>query len=222
MPNSASPAGPEFARIRVGFGASAYFGGLPAPSLDRLASIATLERFDNGGLVHPAGTPAEKLSLVLAGGLSVSWATDHHPPVTIAMIGEGGFYNIGAFVEGVAFETEARAERNTVLASIDGAALRALMHADTSINELVPRLIVGRVQTVMSLYVDVVSAPLRRRLARRLLSQAMASGKRCGRTEFELPVSQTALAQMLAASRSKVNAELRKLERDGIVRLGYR
>ncbi|MDB5872655.1 MAG: Crp-like helix-turn-helix domain, partial [Ramlibacter sp.] len=42
------------------------------------------------------------------------------------------------------------------------------------------------------------------------------------RTEFELPVSQTALAQMLAASRSKVNAELRKLERDGIVRLGYR
>jgi len=73
----------------------------------------------------------------------------------------------------------------------------------------------------MSLYADVVSAPLPQRLARRLLAQAGTADPMM-RVEVELRLSQSGLAQMLGASRSKVNAELRRLEQEGLLRLGYR
>src|SRR5205809_1141245 len=63
---------PEFARIRLAFGTSAYFHALPAATLDRLAESALIERCDGGGAVHEAGARVDKLWLVIEGGLLVS------------------------------------------------------------------------------------------------------------------------------------------------------
>ena len=43
-----------------------------------------------------------------------------------------------------------------------------------------------------------------------------------GDKRIELRVTQTDLARMLGASRSKVNAELKRLERDDLIKVGYR
>jgi CRP/FNR family cyclic AMP-dependent transcriptional regulator len=216
-----APPGPEYARIRLALGASKFFAGLPPASLDRLAAVARLRRHGAGGPIHRPGQAASKLWLVLEGGLRVAWPSGQQP-VTIAVMGEGSFYGIGAFVEGASVETMAIAERGTVTAVIDAEDLQRARKADSDIAALIPRLVLVRFEALLSLYADAVSAPLPQRLARRLVSQALASSELPARADFELRTSQTHLAQMLGASRSKVNTELRKLEREDVVRLGYR
>jgi CRP-like cAMP-binding protein len=214
---------PEFARIRLALGTSTHFRDLPAASLDALASIARLQRYAEGGPIHPRGAAANRFWIVIAGALRVSWmVSERAGPAIIGIIGEGSFYSVGAFVENATMSTEARAERDTVTAVIDGQELRALQDRDRNIALLVPKLMLSRFQAAASMYADVLSLPMPQRLARRLIAQAMSSGRVSAAQEMELRVSQTDLAALLGAGRSKVNAELRRLEQLGIVRLGYR
>ncbi|HUL97168.1 MAG TPA: Crp/Fnr family transcriptional regulator [Usitatibacter sp.] len=162
------------------------------------------------------------LWLVLAGGLRVSWPMPSGDSVTLAVIGEGGYYSVGVFVEGALISTECTAAGDTTLAVFEGDALSRLQASDPALKQYAPRLMLQLVETAVSLFADAVSAPLPQRLARRLMTQALASGRSASHSELEIRVSQADLAAMLGASRSKVNAELRRLEEDGMIRLGYR
>jgi len=63
-------------------------------------------------------------------------------------------------------------------------------------------------------------AALRERLVRRLL--VLHPAIEPGSGEAVLPMTQADLARMLGTSRSRANAELRRLESEGLVRSGYR
>lgn len=213
---------PEYARIRLAFGRSSYFRELPAASLDRLAAVASLVYFRRASIVHRPGVPAHKLWLVLSGGLRVSMPSADGKDVTLAVIGEGSFYSDGSFVEGAFIETECRAERETTVAVINGRDMREIEATDADVKSMIPKFMLARIQSIISLFADAVSAPLPRRLARRLLSQALTSGRIGNSAEFELRVSQSYLVDMLGSSRSKVSAELQQLSRANIIRVGYR
>lgn len=218
-----SKASSENARIRLALAASVHFRGLPSSSLDRLAAIARIERYRRDELVHGSGEPLSKFWFVLAGGLRISWPVRKgNEPVLLLVIGVGSFYSVGAFIEDVAIGSICHATANTAAAVIDGAALRALATSDAHIGSLVPRLAFQRLQAILALFADLISAPLRQRIARRLLAQALANPAAKGQAEFALPTSQADLGAMLGSSRSKVSIELRQLEKEGVIRLGYR
>ena len=211
---------PEFARIRLAFGKSAYFRELPAASLDALASASTLVRC-SGGALHGPNEAAATFWLVLEGSLIVSWPNCRAESVPVAAIGVGSFYCAAALVEGGVTVTEARAERNTVGATMPAERFRAIARADPAVAALVPKLLLHRFEAALSFTADAVSAKLPHRLARRLLAHGLAVGQDLGSPEVELRISQTDLARMLGASRSKVNEELRRLQDAGLVRIGY-
>jgi len=211
---------PEFARIRIAFGKSAYFRELPAATLDALAAAATLTRC-SGGAVHGPNVAAETFSLILEGSLIVSWPNSHGESVPVGAIGVGSFYCAAALVDGGVTVTQARAERNTVAATMPSATFRALARADPALSAIVPKLLLQRFEAALSFTADAASAKLPQRLVRRLLAQALAVGPDLTSQEVELRISQTDLARMLGASRSKVNEELRRLEDAGFIRTGY-
>lgn len=213
---------PEYARVRHALGASAHFRELPAASLDRLASIAVVRDVRDATILHRSFEPAPTMWLVLAGSLRVSWPMPGGNSVTLAVIGEGGYFSVGVFVEGALISAECTAAGDTTLAVFEGDALTRLQGIDPALKQYAPRLMLQLIETAVSLFADVVSVPLPQRLARRLMTQALASGRNASHSELEIRVSQTDLATMLGASRSKVNAELRRLEEDGVIRLGYR
>jgi CRP/FNR family cyclic AMP-dependent transcriptional regulator len=213
---------PEYARVRLALGASAYFRDLPVATLDTLAAAAALERRPRAGLVHAAGESSDKFWLVIEGALLVSWINARGVAVPVASIGEGSYYSVTVFVSGSHAYTECRAERDTVLAVWSGGDLRALQDSDAAWRARVPRLLLQRFQATLAFYADAVSAPLEERLARRLLAQAMVTDRCESGREIELRTSQSHLARMLGASRSRLNAELRRLEKAQVVRLGYR
>jgi CRP/FNR family cyclic AMP-dependent transcriptional regulator len=212
---------PEFPRVRLALAASSFFGELPAATLDRLAAAATLARYERPATIVSPEADNDQLWFVLEGGLLVCW-NGNLGPVPIAMMGPGSFYNSAAFVEGgTNTSTTARVESHTVLATIPGPALRKQVAADRELAHCVSRLLLNRFKTALSYYADTLTVPLPNRLARRLLGQAMAT-RHEEETEIELRTSQTQLARIVGASRSKVNAELREMEKQGMLRLGYR
>jgi CRP/FNR family transcriptional regulator, cyclic AMP receptor protein len=213
---------PAYARVRIAFASSSYFHRLPASSLDALTALATLERCGRGGLLQEFGAYKDKFWLVVEGGVRVSWPNARGQPVPVAVIGPGSFYSLAAFAEGAAAPAECRTERDTVFASIPGPRLRDLIQADADLQALVPHLLLQRFQAAVSFYADAVSAPLADRIARRLHNQAIANRRNPSSREIELRISQSDLAQIVGSSRSKVNAELRRLQDARVLRLGYR
>jgi len=211
---------PEFARIRLAFGKSAYFRELPAATLDALAAASTLVRCSAGAL-HGPDEAAQTFWLVLEGSLIVSWPKSGAESVPVAAIGVGSFYCAASLVEGGLTVTEARAESNTVGAAMPSERFRAIARADPALAALVPKLLLQRFETALSFTADAVSAKLPHRLARRLLAHGLAVGQDLSSAEVELRISQTDLARMLGASRSKVNGELRRLQEAGLIRIGY-
>jgi CRP/FNR family cyclic AMP-dependent transcriptional regulator len=211
---------PEYPRIRIAFGQSAYFRELPEITLDALAAASTLMRCAPGP-VHGPNEAASTFWLVLEGSLIVSWPNSRGESVPVGAVGAGSFYCAAALVEGGVTVTEARAERNTVAATMASERFRAMARADPALAELIPRLLLRRFEAALSFSADAVSARLPHRLARRLLAQGLAAGEGSHGDEVELRISQTDLARMLGASRSKVNEELRRLEDAGFIRIGY-
>lgn len=211
---------PEFARIRLAYGKSAYFRELPAATLDSLAAASTLMRCA-GGELHGPDEAAQTFWLILEGSLIVSWPTRRGECVPVAAIGVGSFYCAAALVEGGLTVTRARADRTTVGATMPAERFRAIARADPALAALVPRLLLHRFEAALSFTADAVSAKLPHRLARRLLAHGLAVGGDLSRPDLELHISQTDLARMLGASRSKVNEELRRLQEAGLIRIGY-
>ncbi|TAK49338.1 MAG: Crp/Fnr family transcriptional regulator [Betaproteobacteria bacterium] len=216
---AANNAPAEFRRIRLVLGRSPHFNKAPAKHLDRLARLGRIEHYKDGELIHAAWQPMDKAWLVLTGGLRVALLGEDGSATPIAVIGEGSYYSAGSLVKGEVVESEAHAIGRTQAAVFDMSRVDREFAGDKWVEQEKLRLVFRRLMAATEYYRDAVGMPLPQRMARRLLGQALAAGRGAG---VELPVSQADLAEMLGASRTKVNAELRRLEESGAVRLGYR
>jgi CRP-like cAMP-binding protein len=79
------------------------------------------------------------------------------------------------------------------------------------------------VRTLFGLVEDLNTLPLRARLAKQLLHLVRSYGIPClangSETRIGLQLAQEELAQLLGASRQRVNQELKSMEREEIIRI---
>jgi CRP/FNR family transcriptional regulator, cyclic AMP receptor protein len=216
--NRPSTARQPHTSVRAAVGASPHFRGLPAESLDRLAAAMSVVRLSNGQLVRARDT--QSLWFVVAGALRLSLADQDDVSPTLAVFGPGSFYNVAAFLGVAGTPTECHAIGATMVGKLGELAIKRLLAVDPALVERAGKLLVDRLTATLSLYNDVISAPLPQRLARRLLTQALTTEKDHGETEVRL--SQGMLAQMVGASRTRISEELHLLEKAKVLRLGYR
>jgi len=203
--------------LRAALGASRLFVGLPPESLDRMAEAMKLVTLANEQLVRG---DTNTLWFVVRGALRMTLITDEAPSPTLIVFGAGSFYNIAAFFGQPSTPTECHAVGQTEVGVLESPALRRLIAADVDLAARAGKLLMDRLTATVSLYNDVISAPVPQRLARRLLTQALTTGGMTGETEVR--VSQGMLADMVGISRTRVSEELRLLEEAGVLRLGYR
>ena len=214
---------PEFARIRTALSRSAHFRMLEAAHLDALAELCHLRRLRDGAAVGAVGEPLNELLVVLSGGLRLGGVTASGREFVYALLGPGSFYGLGYIIHGSASIADAHAHGDTELAVLKGDRLLALLDSQPRLWRHVCRLLTHRLTLAMSVIRDLSLAPLRQRIAQRLLGQAMSGGAHVeGTGPLEVRVTQTDLGRMLGASRSKVNAELKSLEQGGLLKLSYR
>jgi CRP/FNR family transcriptional regulator, cyclic AMP receptor protein len=213
----------EFARIRALLEKSLHFRDLRSAELDAIAALGRLRRLGDAEVAGAAGRPHEELWIVLQGGLRLSTVTADGDEFVYAVLGPGSFYGLAHVIGSSNAIVETRAFGPTELAAIEGGPFLAMLDANPRLWRHVVGLLLRRLTLAMSVIRDFGVAPLDQRIVRRLLGQAMGGGADIiGAGRIEVRVNQSDLGRMLGSSRSRINAELKRMESDGLLELGYR
>ena len=214
---------PEFARIRTALGGSIHFRELPPEDLDRLAELGHVRRLKDGQAAPPDGGHGKHFFIILDGCIRMSSPMSSGREFVYALLGPGSFYGIGNVIRGIDARAQAQASGPTELAVMDGRALLVLLDAHPRLWRSIAVLLHRRLTHAMWAIRDNAVAPLRERLVRRLLALAAGSGGDLrGPLPIRLRLSQTDLGRMLGTSRSRINGLVKRLERDGLLQVGYR
>jgi CRP/FNR family transcriptional regulator, cyclic AMP receptor protein len=137
------------------------------------------------------------------------------------VLGPGSYFGLATAVRRAAFTADARAFGATDLAVFRGDVLVAMLDERPRLWRHVSGLLARRLRLALLTLRDNSVAPLPERVARRLLGHALSSDLH-GLTQVEVRMTQSDLALMLSASRTKTNAALKALEAQGVLKAGYR
>ena len=210
----------ESAAIRRTLEHSVYFRDVAARDLERLAQLARPRRLHNAERLQSDGGYDSHLWIVVSGAVRISTSTAKGAEHVYAVLGPGNYFGLAGVIGKGVGTIDARAFGATELAWIEGAALMRLLDDRPPLWRHFGALLSERLVVALMLLRDNTACALPERLVRRLLVLLPAIEPASG--EPVLPMTQADLARMLGTSRSRANAELRRLESDGLVRSGYR
>jgi CRP/FNR family transcriptional regulator, cyclic AMP receptor protein len=209
------------AGIRQTLEQSLHFRDLAARDLDRLAELARLKRMRNQERIENVGGYDAHLWVIVSGAARISTKASDSPEHVYAVLGPGNFFGLAAVIGKGLGILDAHAFGATELAWIDGAALVKLLEDRPALWRHFAELLSRRLAIALMLLRDNTASTLSERLVRRLLVLRPAIAESAD-AQPVLPMTQGDLARMLGTSRSRANAELRRLESQGLVRAGYR
>jgi CRP/FNR family cyclic AMP-dependent transcriptional regulator len=211
----------EYDRIRSALASSAHFQALGGADLDRLALLGRLQRLRHRERATREGTADDQLCVILSGAVRVSSEMPGSKEYVYAVLGPGSYFGLANAVRRATITAEARAFGATDLAVFSSDALEEMLDQQPRLWKHISALLARRLRIALLALRDNSVAPLPDRIARRLLGHAL-SRDLSGLTEVAVRMTQADLALMLSASRARTNAALKSLERDGLVRAGYR
>jgi CRP-like cAMP-binding protein len=211
----------EFGRIRSALAASSHFQSLDGPDLDRLAQLGRLQRLRHAERAARDGAYEDRFCVILSGAVRVSSQAPGAKEYVYAVLGAGSYFGLATAVRRATFTADARAFGATDLAVFPGPSLVELLDERPRLWKHVCALLSRRLRLALLALRDNSVAPLPERIARRLLGHALGTDLR-GLKQVEVRMTQADLALMLGASRSRINASLKNLERAGLVQAGYR
>ncbi len=202
---------------------NAWFKGLPADALNALARIARHRRFVKGELIAARGVPPEGLAVVIRGAIRSATLTADGHEVVFSLIQPGYVWGLVAAIDGLGSVHDTRAHGRTEVLLVPRAAFLEVLDARPQLYGHFARLLCYRLRKAYSAVDEFALVPLRQRLARQLCTLALAApgGHRDG-DGASLRLTQSEIAGMLSAARPSVNRELKRLQAEGLVELGYR
>ncbi len=208
---------------REAINAGRWFGRL-SPSLrhDILRS-AYVKRYKDGALICARGDMPEAWMACAKGAIRVSSTSFTGRQVTLAYIEPGVWVGDMALFDGDTRTHDAYAHGETTLLCVSQADFRKILQQHVELYDALLRLQAQRLRQLYGLVEDLNTLPLRARLAKQLLHLARSYGVTNlagdGEIRISLQLAQEELAQLLGASRQRVNQELKTLERENTIRI---
>ena len=208
---------------REAINAGRWFGRL-SPSLrhDILRS-AYVKRYKDGALICARGDMPEAWMACAKGAIRVSSTSFTGRQVTLAYIEPGVWVGDMALFDGDKRTHDAYAHGETTLLCVSQADFRKILQQHVELYDALLRLQAQRLRQLYGLVEDLNTLPLRARLAKQLLHLARSYGVTNlagdGEIRISLQLAQEELAQLLGASRQRVNQELKTLERENTIRI---
>ena len=213
-----SPALTQEERHNIDTGA--WFSTLSLPLRHAILSRAVVRRLEDGAPLASRGTPAEAWCGVALGAVRVSTVSLSGKQVTLTYAEPGTWFGDIALFDGLPRTHDAHAHGPTTLLMVRKSDFRALLAEHVELYDALLRLNCRRLRLMFNHFEDLNTRPLRARLARQLLLLVRSYGVPHGEAlRIRLPLAQEDLAQLLGASRQRVNQELKYFERDGAVRI---
>jgi len=201
-----------------------WFSSL-SPSLRHdILRCAYVKRYKDGELICARGDSAEAWSAVARGAVRVSSTSITGKQVTFTYVEPGIWFGDVSIFDGDRRTHDAFAHGDTTLLSVSRADLKKIMAQHLELYDALLKLQARRIRQLFGLVEDLNTLPLRARLAKQLThlvrSYGVPSLSEANEVRIGLQLAQEELAQLLGASRQRVNQELKAMEREEVIRIG--
>jgi len=198
----------------------AWFSRLSAGLRDDILSRSVIKRYADAAPLGRRGGPAEQWCGVARGAVRISNVTLAGKQVVLTYAEPGTWFGDIALFDGLPRTHDANAHGDTTLLVVRKADFKDLLTRHVELYDALLRLNCRRLRLMFNLIEDLNSRPLGARLARQILLLVKSYGVAHGsEIRIALQLAQEDLAQLLGASRQRVNQELKGFERQGAVRV---
>lgn len=197
-----------------------WFSKLSAGLQQAILQRATVRHATDGTTLTTRGSVADEWCGVARGAVRVSSVSLSGKQVTLTYAEPGTWFGDIALFDGLPRTHDAHAHGDTTLVVVRKGDFRALLAEFPELSDALLRLNCRRLRLLFDALEDLNTRPLAARLARQLLLLVRSYGVHEGdEWRIGLQLAQEDLAQLLGASRQRVNQELKALERAGILRV---
>ena len=198
----------------------AWFSRLSAELRNDILKRAVVKRYADEAPLASRGGPAEQWCGVARGAVRISNVTLTGKQVVLTYAEPGTWFGDIALFDGLPRTHDANAHGDTTLLVVRKADFKDLLARHVELYDALLRLNCRRLRLMFNLIEDLNTRPLAARLAKQILllmkSYGVAEGSEI---RIALQLAQEDLAQLLGASRQRVNQELKGFERQGAVRV---
>jgi CRP-like cAMP-binding protein len=208
---------------REAINAGRWFSTL-SPSLKHdILRCAYVKRYKDSELICARGDPPEDWIACARGAVRVSSTTISGKQISLTYVEPGIWFGDVAIFDGDRRTHDVYAHGDTTLLCVAKADFKKILALHVELYEALLRLNARRIRQLYGLVEDLNSLPLRARLAKQLLHLVRSYGVPSlsdGREmRIGLQLAQEELAQLLGASRQRVNQELKSMEREETIRI---
>ncbi|MCE2914753.1 MAG: Crp/Fnr family transcriptional regulator [Rubrivivax sp.] len=198
----------------------AWFSSLSPALRAAILAVAGVRRIADGAPLAARGAQAEEWCGVARGAVRIGTVSLSGKQVTLTYAEPGTWFGDIALFDGLPRTHDADAHGATTLLVVRKADFHVLLAAHAELYDALLRLNCRRLRLMFHQLEELNTRPLRARLARQLLLLAKGYGVAMGdEIRIGLALAQEDLAQLLGASRQRVNQELKQFEREGALRV---
>lgn len=200
-----------------------WFSSL-SPSLRHdILRCTYVKRYKDGELICARGDAPDEWIACARGAVRVSSTSVSGKLVTLTYVEPGIWFGDVAMFDGDQRTHDGYAHGDSTIVCVARADFRKILASHVELYEALMRLQARRIRQLFGLVEDLNTLPLRSRLAKQLLhlvrSYGIPSLSNHEETRIGLHLAQEELAQLLGASRQRVNQELKAMEREEIIRV---
>lgn len=175
-----------------------------------------------GSLVLAHGELVQWVQVIVRGRLRVTAVSEAGDEVFFRWQGPGEIVGLVSAVSGRPLPVDIVAYDACETVQVDRETLVGLLRSDAEMAMAAAKLLANYTYDLIELVVLRTESSLMQRVLHVLRHLALLNGREERPGTWTLAISQTELAAAVGASRQRVNAELRALERGGSIELGYR
>jgi CRP-like cAMP-binding protein len=195
-----------------------------SPSLRHdILRCAYVKRARDGDLIAARGDAPEEWMACARGAVRVSSTSLSGKQITFTYIEPGIWFGDVAILDGDRRTHDVYAHGDTTILCVAKADFHKILSQHVEFYDAMLRLQSRRIRQLFGLVEDLNTLPLRSRLAKQLLHLARSYGvpslSNAQETRIGLQLAQEELAQLLGASRQRVNQELKAMERSDAIRI---
>ena len=199
-------------------GKARLFAPMPTDALEAFAHRFQLARFQRGQMIFARGDRGERLYVIAEGQVRLAVGASDGRELSFQIVGPGDLFGEIALLDGGQRSAEAVALTAGAAYGLTRADFEAVQAARPEVAKTVIVYLCRRLREISEKLEGLALYPLDVRLARYLVTALSGREETPGRRlALELKFSQSELAQLIGASRPKVNLALAALEDAGAI-----
>jgi len=187
-----------------------------------LSDLGRRHSWVSGDILVRQGDAVDQVSHCLSGSFRVMINSADGQAMLLRFLKPGELFGLPSMFAGAAFPTDVICEQDGETLSLNKLALQRLLVDQPILAIGLIESLAIRVAELFSLIEATLLQSLRQRVHLRLIVLANAHGERLRDGGVRLSLSQQDFARAVNASRQKVQRELKRMEHEGLVSLGYR